>query len=75
MNTDNTPRHHRLARRVGFVSTLRAIGSWDRMVDDLRVGVDPFASSEPFVEPLSGLQTRELQGKDVFHRLFGAGFA
>jgi len=64
-------RHRSVAPRAGFVPALRAFGSWDRMVADLRVGLDPFPSSEPFDEPLTGLQTRELQGADVFQRLFG----
>jgi len=69
-------RQRSTVRKAGFVPSLRGIGVWDRMVDDLRAGLDPFASAEPFVEALSGLQTRELQDADVFLRLFGgAAFA
>ena len=66
-------RERSTARKAGFVSSLREIGGWDRMVHDLRAGLDPFAASdEPFVESLSGLEMRELQGAELFDSLFGA---
>lgn len=48
-----------------------AADSWARMIDDLNAGLDPFPSSQPFSEPLQGLYARELDGPEIFYRLFG----
>ena len=65
-------RHTGTAPAALLVPGLRETGGWDRMVTDLRAGLDPFPASDPFDEPMSGLQTRELHGDDLFVSLFGA---
>lgn len=54
---------------------LRPTATWERVVDDLKEGVDGFLDEPAFEETLSGLQMRELSNPAVFHRLFGVSAA
>ena len=69
----NVDRHP--SKRTALLQPRTHDASWLRLVADLRAGLDPFGSSEPFVEPLRGLQTRELRSPELFRQWFGAAFA
>jgi len=65
MNANRRDRPSRVPDVVG--------AAWQRLVDDLRAGIDPFATEVPFDEPLHGLQARELHEPSVFRQFFGGG--
>jgi hypothetical protein len=59
-------------RTQGAPPAVRSAAIRDRVVRELRAGIDPVEPEALFAEPLSGLHMREIAEPDVFCQYFSA---
>ncbi len=59
-------------RAPGVPPAVRTAAIRERVVRELRAGIDPVEPDALFAEPLSGLHMREIAEPDIFSRYFSA---